>query len=120
MTDNAHLHSTHSTAQETQRIGRLLRAPQDRSADGVPEVETAAALLAIIRDRLLRYVPGGGEQYLDRYLMAVKDEAPVPARVWMHRCGVVLINDTQPPPCHVCVSTPQIPFVRLYTLGEVR
>lgn len=47
-------------------------------------------------------------------------QVPVPTRVWMHRCGVVLINDTEPPPCHVCVSTPQIRFQRLYTIGEMR
>lgn len=71
------------------------------------ELRTYRSLIGPIVDR--------SSARLDRIAGAV----PVPTRVWMHRCGVVLINDTEPPPCHVCVSTPQIPFVRLYLLGGV-
>lgn len=58
--------------------------------------------------------------YMATLFDRIAGAVPQPTRVWMHRCGVVLINDTEPPPCHVCVSTPQIPFVRLYSLSEIR
>lgn len=35
----------------------------------------AAQLLAALRGALRQYVPGGGEQYLDRYLAAVREES---------------------------------------------
>lgn len=52
------------------------------------ETDDPAVLLAIIRDALFRHVPGGGEQYLDRYLMAVAERvAELRAALLVTRMG---------------------------------
>jgi hypothetical protein len=56
------------------------QAESDRidALEGDDEAEDASLLLATIRGQLRQYVPGGGEQRLDRYLMAMEDaRAPV-------------------------------------------
>ncbi len=94
-------------------------ALRETAAPAAPTLaDDVAALRSLIETEMGDFAAarGAGLAILDR----IATRAPQPTRVWMHRCGVVLINDTQPPSCHVCVSTPDIPFVRLYTLGEVR
>jgi hypothetical protein len=125
-------------------MGCITDVPQDMSAHGVPEVEQQPAAPSIAEDvaalrnalldlrddiKTLGMTAAPHAQITHRHaqdlhtsiverLDRIATQAPQPTRVWMHRCGVVLINDEQPPPCHVCVSTPQIPFQRLYTLGD--
>jgi hypothetical protein len=79
---------------------------------------TLADDVAALREHLEKAIELGtdAEAMFDR----IAARAPQPTRVWMHRCGSIAVDDKQPPPCPRCVSTPQIPFVRLYTLGEVR
>jgi hypothetical protein len=60
---------------------------------------SAAALLSIVREDLRRYVPGGGEQFLDRYLAASAPKRATDASgrgVWRHTCGSVRTWDEDP------------------------
>lgn len=110
--------------------------PQDRSGDGVPKIEqdadldapeekTAAELLAIIREDLFRYVPGGGEQFLDRYLAAVAGAVPQRATdadgwgIWLHACGVAQSAKRGDGVCDACgaKTANDDGWRALYTLG---
>lgn len=93
--------------------------PEVEQAD---EPENAAHLLTIIRDNLRRYVPGGGEQYLDRYLAAVAGAVPQRATfdgrpVWQHACGAVKYFEVAPleADCSWCYKSGE--WRALYTLG---
>lgn len=95
------------------------QAPDD---DDYQEEKTPAELLAIIRDGLYRYVPGGGEQFLDRYLAAVAAQAPQRAT---DRNGWPLKMCTA---CHhitaesrtACRSCGGGTWRALYTIGDAR
>jgi hypothetical protein len=98
---------------------RVITADPGVQVEQEPDAPTTIAdEVAALRTLVALYLPqfSNVRELATGHLDRIVAKAPVPERIWVHRCGVVLIRDEMPPPCHVCVSTPQIPFQRLYTL----
>lgn len=98
-----------------------------RAAPEIEQEKTAAELLSIIRESLHRYVPGGGEQYLDRYLDRIAGAVPqraTDAEGWgihLHTCGAAQSAKRGDGVCRTCgAKSGDDGWRALYTLGEVR